>query len=567
MRKCVKLLAVLFVAAVFFQCLCMPAFAITESEVEAQVASSGKAAVTGNVLIWFLCAVAFLKVSQKIDSFMASLGVNVGRTGGSLLSEAMIAMRALTMVVGGKGGGAGGVKASVGSGGGRAASTGMTGFFKGGLIGMAGRHITNSAVKTATSQTSAIHTARSQAEQAAGSAGTDGGSHGNAAGDDVILDSVPGETLDTVSGTMTGTSPDAAAVGTAPDPVPGAVSGFAAQNDAARSDEEVFSQGSPVKAAAHSGAISPGEPPQEGVILTGAEPSGGDTKIGSEPAPGEAQAGMNDGSVSLQSPQNGVVLTGTGSPAAVYEADPSPEAGSGPEDSVSSDGTLVQTGNDEIGGNSPVYTPPSDSPVFVAGDDVGSSEDGERYTYGNSDRAQEPRTSSSNHRSVRSNHSFMRGAALPSLGGAIFSKSLASGGSFANNVIGTVARGEVAGNITGDMASRSMISYMAHAGKGGVGGDAPSYSDVEIGRGRITGVETAPGSPEGREFAMYHAEQYAAPTGEYAKVTSADGTLWYKQYAQDAVERKPYKAPDDTVAYQESIVKRLPTPPKRKDRI
>ena len=309
MKKCVKLLAFLFVAAVFFQSLCMPAFAITESEVEAQVASSGKAAVTGNVLIWFLCAVAFLKVSQKIDSFMASLGVNVGRTGGSLLSEAMIAMRALTMVVGGKGGGAGGVKASAGSGGGRAASTGMTGFFKGGLIGMAGRHITNSAVKTATSQTSAIHTARSQAEQASGSAGTDGGSHGNADGDDVILDPVPGETLDAGSGTMTGTSPDAATVGTAPDPVPGEVSGFAAQNDAARSDEEVFSQGSPVKTAVHGGAISLGEPPQEGVILTGAELSGESPKIGSEPAPGTAQANTNNG-ITSQPPKTVWYLPG-----------------------------------------------------------------------------------------------------------------------------------------------------------------------------------------------------------------------------------------------------------------
>ena len=309
MKKCVKLLAFLFVAAVFFQSLCMPAFAITESEVEAQVASSGKAAVTGNVLIWFLCAVAFLKVSQKIDSFMASLGVNVGRTGGSLLSEAMIAMRALTMVVGGKGGGAGGVKASAGSGGGRAASTGMTGFFKGGLIGMAGRHITNSAVKTATAQTSAIHTARSQAEQAAGTAGTDGGSHGNAAGDEAILDPVPGESPDTVSGTMTGISPDAAAVGTVPDPVPGEASGYAAQNDAASSDEEVFSQGSPVKTAVHGGAISLGEPPQEGVILTGAE-----------------------------------------MPMAAYEADPSPEVESGPKDSLPSDGTPVQTENTDVSG-------------------------------------------------------------------------------------------------------------------------------------------------------------------------------------------------------------------------
>ena len=105
------------------------------------------------------------------------------------------------------------------------------------------------------------------------------------------------------------------------------------------------------------------------------------------------------------------------------------------------------------------------------------------------------------------------------------------------------------------------------ARQGAEGREAPVYSDVEIGRGRITGVETAAGAKEGISFAMYHMEQYTAPAGEYTKVVSADGTQWYKQYAQDAVERKPYMAPDDTVAYHERIIKKLPDPPKRKDRI
>lgn len=57
-------------------CLCcQPAFAaVSEEEVQAQVDAVGKEAVSGNVLIWFMCAIGFLKVSQKIDSFMASLG-------------------------------------------------------------------------------------------------------------------------------------------------------------------------------------------------------------------------------------------------------------------------------------------------------------------------------------------------------------------------------------------------------------------------------------------------------------------------------------------------------------
>ena len=40
-------------------------YAITEAEVE----SVGKEAAAGNVFIWVLCAVGFLKISQKIDSF------------------------------------------------------------------------------------------------------------------------------------------------------------------------------------------------------------------------------------------------------------------------------------------------------------------------------------------------------------------------------------------------------------------------------------------------------------------------------------------------------------------
>lgn len=64
--------------------LAVPAFALEESDVEAAVSSSSREAVTGNVLVWFLCAVGFLKVSQKIDSFMASIGVNVGHTVPSL---------------------------------------------------------------------------------------------------------------------------------------------------------------------------------------------------------------------------------------------------------------------------------------------------------------------------------------------------------------------------------------------------------------------------------------------------------------------------------------------------
>ena len=70
-------------------------YAITEADVQAAVDSSSKESVSGNLFVWFLCAIAFMKVSQKIDSFMGSLGISVGRTGGSMMAEAMIVGRTI----------------------------------------------------------------------------------------------------------------------------------------------------------------------------------------------------------------------------------------------------------------------------------------------------------------------------------------------------------------------------------------------------------------------------------------------------------------------------------------
>ena len=153
--------------------LSLPAFAITESEVEAQVSAVGRESVTGNVLIWFLCAVGFLKISQKIDSFMASLGVNVGHTGGSMMAEAMIAMRSVTMVAGAAGKAVGGF---AGKGGRTAGGSGAPGApgqagsswpMKGGLAGVVSRKVSRDAVKTATSQTGTVTSRASHSSSAA----------------------------------------------------------------------------------------------------------------------------------------------------------------------------------------------------------------------------------------------------------------------------------------------------------------------------------------------------------------------------------------------------------------
>lgn len=435
-----RILSLLPLALLLAAILCAPALALTEAEVEAQVAASSKEAVTGNVLIWFLCAVAFLKVSQKIDSFMASMGVNVGRTGGSLMAEAMIAVRGASMIAkaggsvlggfGRSGGGSSSGQASSGS----AGSTG--GFFKGGLIGMAGRHITNSAVKTATTQTSAVHTAQKQSATAATHSASTIRSNGNS------------------------------------------------------------SSASHTASSAHT--------------------VGGENTIHSAEHTGSDIRGDSVAFSETMSQQEGVIITGQESQSAVH-TDSSVQASR-------TDSSAQHTHTQGGGGES------------ISG--RGSSS---QPTYASSHVAHQT-----------------------SIGGAVFARSLASGGRFANDVIGSVARGEAAGSITGAMAAQSLHSYLGYTGSGK---QVPTFPGAEIGGGRITGYLSTPERPQSIAFGMYHAGQYTELTGAFSKVRSADGALWYTQLAQDTVERKPYKAPDGSVTYEERIVKKLPTPPKRKDRI
>lgn len=155
MKRLKKILLLALMVTALSCLFCQPAFAISEEEVQAQVDAVGKEAVSGNVLIWFMCAIGFLKVSQKIDSFMASLGVNVGHTGGSMLAEAMIAARgfsgfksfASNHFAGGRSSHSSHVRAN---GGGKGGAGFGAGFAGGGLAGVIKRNVTNNAVKTAT---------------------------------------------------------------------------------------------------------------------------------------------------------------------------------------------------------------------------------------------------------------------------------------------------------------------------------------------------------------------------------------------------------------------------------
>ena len=55
----------------------------------------------GSVFLWLFCALAFLKVAQRFDSYLASIGLNVAQTGAGLGMEMLVASR---VVMGGLGG-------------------------------------------------------------------------------------------------------------------------------------------------------------------------------------------------------------------------------------------------------------------------------------------------------------------------------------------------------------------------------------------------------------------------------------------------------------------------------
>ncbi len=304
MMKTTKIMISMISLIVILCLVATPAYALEESEVQAQVDAIGKETVTGNLLIWFMCAIAFLKVSQKMDSFLSSLGIHVGHTGGSMLTESLIAAKSI-----------GGFRGSQSGHCGHAGKSGNgSSPYAGGLAGVVGRQITKGAINSVTSSRS---------------------------------------------------SPNSA------------------------------------------------------------------------------------------------------------------------------------------------------------------------------------------------------------IGGSFYTSSAAKGGAFASSVIGAVATGNIqsTGTITGEKAEQAMRSYMGYAATGPGARDIPSYSDVEIGGGRITGTETSADHPEGIAFGMYHKDQYAAPEGNYETVHTADGASWYKQYAEQAVKKVPYLTPDGDIAYRESLIQKLPPMPKRKDRL
>lgn len=118
------------------------------------------------------------------------------------------------------------------------------------------------------------------------------------------------------------------------------------------------------------------------------------------------------------------------------------------------------------------------------------------------------------------------------LGGKAYTSSLGKNGSFANNVIGQVATGNITsmGTISGAGSEAALLSYLGYPSSGSGAADIPSFTNVEIGGGRITATEVSSAHPKGIAIGMYHAEKYMKPDGPHEVVTAVDGSCWYKQY-------------------------------------
>lgn len=130
---------------------CPIAFALTEDEATAAVDAQGKDAVSGNLFLWLLCAIAFLKVATKLDGILHSLGIGVSRSPGSMLSEALLAFRGFEIG-----------KAFMGLGATKAATSTATAkatpsnTFAGGLSGVVSRHVQRSTASSISGQSGGI---------------------------------------------------------------------------------------------------------------------------------------------------------------------------------------------------------------------------------------------------------------------------------------------------------------------------------------------------------------------------------------------------------------------------
>ena len=459
-------------------------FALTAEEAEQQIESQGKEIVSGNILIWFLCAVAFLKVSQKIDSFMSALGIHVGKTGGSLLGEAMIAAKGLARA---------GYFAQNGSYG--KSSTSEPKFLEGGLAGAVGRMFTRNAMEHITGQKDTLTSAIAKAayDESISRHGTFSNQViGEIAKGNIQNGSIKGEEAITAFQYYMGMQKDASIAEKS------ANTDMAQQQNANisyRKENMKIEYGSGNAAVITNGLentispISTIENQRNATIFSGHENTSADTtaqqKLKEKNQFVSAQEAYGNGTYRETMFQN--TLNHMTEDGAIYAEQP--------------------TGAEWL----------PDSPIVSLENTVSEKaiEQEQQTGYG-----------------IENDYGVTNRL---------------------EQNVGYGAESSTAAMIpeqTGFQTQKDIV-----------------FSNMEIGGGRMTGTETSPAHTEGIPFAMYHTDKYMAPEGKYQVLQAIDGSKWYHQYAKDVMEKEYYMKDNGNIAYKETLVKKLPPAPKRKDNI
>ncbi|GHU78940.1 hypothetical protein FACS1894191_0640 [Clostridia bacterium] len=482
----------------------------------------------GGLFIWMLCAISFLKVSQKIDSFMSSLGISVGHTGGSMLDDAIIAARGLSgvkkMAMGGFGGGKSG-----GGAGGSGASGPSTGFLSGGLAGAVGRKESDAAASNLASAPG-----RSPAgggEKGGVFAGIGSRLYNNSVGEEggfasqVIGSVATGNAAR--NGMITGDKAVEAMSAYMGDSIPSAPGAEAADLDAsAVSTPGAADMGADIPMSAES--VSGGDVLSDNIDSTdGIGPDGEDMTGG---LPIEAsQIPMDAGDIGA-----GIAVA-----AALDYADEQDSIPSGADLGITPNGAVIPAGADGYGDNgaSAIDAAIAAESMETAYSGIPAGVDSSGVISDSHDsEAASPQVSGG---SDISGGIADSGVSMGSAPAIPMDTGMHTGSTFQTDSFGEgVQNTAFASGYTG--------------GGNPAGGEPPVYRNVIMGGGRITGIEVSPLNPKGIQFAMYHTGQYMEPEGKSSVVKSKDGEKWYKQYAVPAVEKTPVSERDGKVKYNDN---------------
>lgn len=539
----------------------IPAFAITAEEVEQQVAAQGKEVATGNILVWFLCAVSFLKVSQKIDSFMSSLGINVGRTGGSMLAEAMIAGRAVSRGIGGLtgAGGSGGFNNN--------RDSSSLNPLSGGLAGTVGRMVTESAAVNVTGKSESVTSEMARgiyensikgggdfatsviSKVATGNIAKNGSIKGNEASEAFRHYMGANQSAETSQNLQM----NHAANADNQNPQPSYTA--EADNQTLSEQTEPFDNfqtqnNDDFPYTFDDNDIPIAESDMEGSEIYGGIPVDGLNDMEQD---NYESAIINSDFHSVTDMENATAQAEStsilnGNSGELSTNNQSPQESASIHSNAETNETQIH--QDLVSSELPIE---SSIGVGESFDDASNS----REMSSNADwLSDSPIVSNvqgvSETANIEPTSQYMADDISEPGGYQSSTNVLGEGGGMTPNTVGnsSIEQSTVSLN---DMGNKIELQN--------------DFKDVEMGGGRITGTEISEKNPSGIRFAMYHTDQYSVPEDKFSVLKAVDGSKWYHQYAKNVVVKEPFMDAKGKIQYDESIQKKLPPAPKRKDRI